>query len=88
MTRQRLAIVGFLGHAPGLWLIARFKLDPVTARLNVAAALATVAAIVGAGFHAGGWAAFLAWVGGHFAWSGVLAYRLLHIASPSEKSTS
>jgi len=88
MTRGRLALVGFLGHAPGLWIFARHKLDPVTARLNVAAALATVVAVVVALVCEGGFAAFLAWLGGHFAWSAVLTWRLIYSPSPNVKSTS
>lgn len=77
MTRsRRLALIGFLGHAPGLWLVAGHRLDGATARLNVAAALATLAAMAGGYALHRGLGLFIAWVVGHFIWSTVLAVRL------------
>ena len=76
-ARRRLALIGFVGHAPGLWLFARHELGPVTRRWNkVAGGLTLLAMAAGAAAH--GWVGLGAtWLVGHFAWSLVLALQLL-----------
>ncbi len=77
MTRRRLAVIGFGGHVPGLWLFARHSPCSAVARLNLMALLVTAVAMWHAGRRAGRRGVFVAWLSGHFAWSTFLATRLL-----------
>ncbi|MCA9706657.1 MAG: hypothetical protein KDK70_12460 [Myxococcales bacterium] len=80
-SRAWLAAVAFAGHTPGLWLLARCRFTPALVRVNVAAALLTVLAMVAAGVTAepgrGAWAVVVAWLWGHFAWSTIFAAWIL-----------
>jgi len=69
----RLALVAFLGHAPGLWLFAGYRLTTPFHRYNVAALMMTAAVSAAlAAFSLRG--ALIAWMVGHFAWSTLLAW--------------
>ncbi len=71
--RRRLALLAFVGHAPGLKLWGRCRFSPWLTLLNVIAAAATVLAMVLAGVLAppgsGLRWVFVTWVVGHFGWS-------------------
>lgn len=79
-AHDRLALLAFAGHAPGLWLVARHRLDRDTAKLNGLAVALTVAAVVVAGAARGGRAAFVTWLAGHLVWGAVLALRVRRLA--------
>jgi hypothetical protein len=70
-----LALVGFLFHAPGLKLLARARLSPLTVKLNVIAAALTLAAMAEAWLS--GRSVLVGWLIGHFAWSATLAMLAL-----------
>ncbi len=76
-SRGALALIAFVGHAPGLWWFARRRLGPRALRVNlVAVALTLLAMAVAHGFPGGDgpWGRVLvAWLVGHFSWSCVLA---------------
>ncbi|MEM7157326.1 MAG: hypothetical protein AAF799_31055 [Myxococcota bacterium] len=80
-SRPVLAGIAFMGHIPGLKLLTRARFTPMLVRVNVVAAVATVAAMVVAGLlaepGAGAMAVFWAWLIGHFAWSFVFAGWIL-----------
>lgn len=80
-SKGQLALVGFLGHAPGLRLVARARFAPGFAPRNLVALALTLAAMVVAGVGAppGSAAAWVlvAWLIGHFAWSLILAGWIL-----------
>jgi hypothetical protein len=67
----RLALLGFVFHAPGLKLFARTRFSALLVKLNLVGAVLTVAAM--------GWAwmsgrsVLVAWLVGHLAWSCTLA---------------
>jgi hypothetical protein len=81
-ARGRLAMVAFLAHAPGLYLLARRTLEPTWMRMNVAAVGATLVAMAIAGVAlrdrglAGAGIAGT-WIVGHTAWSAYLAWGVL-----------
>ncbi len=76
-----LAAIAFCGHTPGLKILVGCRFTPLLVRVNVVAALLTVAAMVAAGVLApagsGGWAVLWAWLVGHFAWSIVFSAWIL-----------
>jgi hypothetical protein len=80
-SRIVLAVVGFMGHTPGLKLFARCRFTSRLVRVNIAAALLTLAAMAGAYVLADegerGWSVLWAWLVGHFLWSGILATWIL-----------
>jgi hypothetical protein len=80
-SRAVLAVVGFVGHTPGLKLLARCRFTTRLVRINIAAVLLTLVAMVGAYGLADdgerGWSLLVAWLVGHFLWSGILATWIL-----------
>ncbi len=79
--------VAFFGHAPALWLFARFRLNRPTQRRNVVAVISTLVVMAIGGFLRGGWGVLLAWLVGHFVWGGFLAlYVLRGTAGTSDAS--
>jgi hypothetical protein len=80
-SRAVLAIVGFVGHTPGLKLFVRCRFTPRLVRVNVIAVVLTLAAMAGAFALADpgerAWSVALAWLVGHFIWSGILALWIL-----------
>ena len=76
-----LAAIAFAGHTPGLKIMAGSRFTPLLVRVNVVAAVLTVAAMVAAGVLAapgeGPWAVLVAWLIGHFAWSVVFSSWIL-----------
>lgn len=81
INRRWSALVGFIGHAPGLKLLVPCTFSSRLVGANVIAVVATVAAMLIAWFVApegsGWWWLFIAWVVGHFCWSSVLATWIL-----------
>jgi hypothetical protein len=71
----RLALLGALFHVPGLKLFARTRLSPLLVKLNLVAAVLTVAAMGGA--WVSGRSVLVAWLVGHLAWSSTLAVLTL-----------
>jgi len=74
-------MLGFVGHAPGLKVIARVRFNRGFVRVNLFAVGLTLAAMALAGLvapsgAAGRWA-FLVWLALHFAWSTVLCAWVL-----------
>lgn len=78
---RRLAVIGFMGHAPGLKLLGQCRFSPALTRRNLWALGATLAAMAIAYASApqgGGWLWLaVAWLVGHFAWSAALARAIL-----------
>ncbi len=85
--RGRWALMAFVGHAPGLWLV-RFALSlvgnrpspprfgPRTIRLNLLVLGVTLVATAAAAATGFWWTALALFVVGHFAWSFLLAGRI------------
>ena len=76
MSRSALALVAFLGHWPGLWLVARFRFNAATLRLNLWAAGLTAPSVALMALGWGRWAALGAFLLGSVGWSVVLARRV------------
>jgi hypothetical protein len=80
-SRPGLAVIAFVGHVPGLKVIARCRFTPALVRVNVVAAGLTLIAMAVAWFAADegqrGWAVLIAWLVGHFAWSTIFAGWIL-----------
>ncbi|MCA9659443.1 MAG: hypothetical protein KC486_13940 [Myxococcales bacterium] len=78
---RRLALLGFLGHAPGLRLLGRVRFRPRFVRTNLVAVGLTLAAMVVAGIAApagaGGRFVLLTWLVLHFAWSAIVSAWIL-----------
>ena len=78
---RRCALIGFVGHLPGVKLLVSRTVTPRLARANVAAVALTLAAMLWAFTAAPAGAAprwvFVAWLAGHFAWSTTLAAWIL-----------
>ncbi len=76
-----MAALGFLGHAPGLKIVARVRFNRRFVRVNLVAVGLTLAAMVVAGLVApaglGGWWVFVVWLGLHFVWSALLSAWIL-----------
>jgi hypothetical protein len=81
VSRRVLAAIAFLGHVPGLVLIARCRFTRALVRVNVVAAGLTLVAMAIAWSVAAegerGWATLIAWLVGHFAWSTIFAGWIL-----------
>ena len=80
-SRPRLAILGFLGHAPGLKIVAGVRFNGGFVRTNLIAVGLTLAAMGGAGILAppgarGLWV-FVVWLALHFVWSTILSTWIL-----------
>lgn len=79
--RPQLAALGFLGHAPGLKLVARVRFCRRFVRVNLIAVGLTLAAMAVAGLLAPPGAAglwiFAVWLALHFAWSTILSGWIL-----------
>lgn len=72
-------LVALFGHAPGLWIVYREKLQPELRRANlmaVAATLIAMAAIVCFLDEARWIGVLVAWLVGHLSWGAYLARRL------------
>ncbi len=80
-SRPKLAALGFLGHAPGLKLVARARFCRRFVRVNLVAVSLTLAAMAVAGLlapaGAGGRWVFVVWLALHFAWSTILSGWIL-----------
>ncbi len=80
-SRPSLAVLGFLGHAPGLKIVAGARFNTRFVRVNLVAVGLTLAAMAVAGFVApadlGGWWVFVVWVVLHFVWSTILSAWIL-----------
>jgi hypothetical protein len=81
-ARGRLAMIAFLAHAPGLYVLGRRPMSEPYKRWNLVALAATTGAMVGAGLalHERGLAGVgvaVAWLIGHTAWSVALARGVL-----------
>jgi hypothetical protein len=78
---RRLALLGFLGHAPGLRLLGRVRFRPRFVRTNLVAVGLTLAAMVAAGIAApvgaGGRWVFVTWLVLHFVWSTIVSAWIL-----------
>jgi len=74
-----LVVVGFLGHAPGLWLFLGARLDRFASRWNVAVLAATLVAmgVAAATAERPGLSTFVAWLVGHFVWSALISILAL-----------
>ena len=70
-------VAALLFHAPGLWLLAKQRLSPLAARLNVAALALTLVAMVVGGLQQGVLGVVVCWAVGHILWSLTLA-ALVH----------
>ena len=78
MNRVSLAAIAFAFHAPGLRLLAGYRLHPPILRLNLAAIALTLAAMTAAGLLERRWpAVFWAWLVCHFLWSACLTSLVL-----------
>ncbi len=81
VSRPVLAAIAFFGHVPGLKVIARCRFTPALVRVNVVAVGLTLVAMAVAWSVAAegerGWATFVAWLVGHFAWSTIFAGWIL-----------
>jgi hypothetical protein len=78
MSDARLALIGFLFHAPGLWFIGKVRLGEAVARENrIALGWTAVATVITGVTLRSGWAAVVAWTVGHFVWSTLLARAAL-----------
>ncbi len=76
--RWKRAVIGFLGHAPGLKLFARVRFTAKFVRVNtVAVALTLLAMALTYGSYGTMWAVALTWTIGHFAWSTTVATWVL-----------
>lgn len=80
-SRPQLAALGFLGHAPGLKLVARVRFCRRFVRVNLIAVGLTLAAMAVAGLlapsdAAGRWV-FVVWLVLHFTWSTILSGWIL-----------
>lgn len=89
-ARGRLAMIAFLAHAPGLYVLGRRPMSPAYRRWNVIALAATALAMAAAGLalHERGQAGVgiaVAWLLGHTAWSVVLARGVLSGAALLER---
>ncbi len=76
--RGQMAVVAWIGHYPGLWMMYRFRLDEATRRLNGRALGATVVVSGLAWAVRGGAEALVAYVLGHVVRGTVLA-RLVYL---------
>ncbi len=72
-VRSRAALLAFLFHAPGLYLLTPYRLSAAQGRTNAVALLLTFA-VMGIGAMQQAWGFVLvAWLIGHFGWSAYLA---------------
>lgn len=76
MDRRRLAVVAFFGHVFGLWLVGH-RLGPAKTPANRWAIAATAMAMTAGALADAGRGVLIAWLIGHFAWSGYLAHAVL-----------
>ena len=84
-THWWLFMVGFAGHAPGLWLFFRRTLPVAARRENFAAVLVALASMVSIMWLSGDWKwVVIVWLVGHFSWGARLAWHLgQDVARPS-----
>ena len=76
-SRIWLLLVGFVGHAPGLWLFFRRSIPPPARRENLLAVLATLVAVAAAWLAGLDWHWLVAiWLAGHLGWGARLAWLL------------
>ncbi len=76
LDRPWLAVVAFIGHVFGLWLVGH-RLGPATTRANRWALAATVLAMAAGEMLLGARGFLVGWIVGHFAWSSYLARAVL-----------
>ncbi|MEZ4385139.1 MAG: hypothetical protein R3A79_27665 [Nannocystaceae bacterium] len=80
-SRRRLALLGFVGHAPALRLVGGVRFTPRFVRTNLIAVGLTLAAMASAGLlapdGAGGRAVLVTWLALHFVWSAIVSAWIL-----------
>jgi hypothetical protein len=89
-TRGRLAMVAFLAHGPGLYLLAKRPMSSAWLRWNVLALTATATAMVVSAFllldrGLAGMGIAVSWMIGHFVWGVLLARGVLSGAALKER---
>ena len=72
-----LLMVGFMFHAPGLWLFFRRTVPAAARRENLAWVIVTMIAMAATAWFSGDWTlVVIIWLAGHFSWGARLAWHL------------